>query len=112
VPFFIKPVTRKIGSSIEDNFLTRSLTDNFKFLEDQLASSPDGGEYFCGKEPSAADIMLIYPLEAAMEGKLVLSKETHPKIAAWLDRVHERPAYKAAITKSEELTGEKFSLLP
>lgn len=107
MPFFIKPITRTIGTRVEDAFLNRNYKTHFDFLESQLASS--GGDFFCGKAVSGADVMLIFPLEAAM-GRAGLNKENHPKIAAWIDRIHERDAYKAAIKKAEEVTGEKFNM--
>lgn len=107
MPFFIKPITRTIGSRIEEAFLNPNYKTHFDFLEGQLASS--GGDFFCGKTLSCADVMLIFPLEAAL-GRAGLSREKHPTVAAWVDRIHEREAYKAAVKKVEEATGEKFSM--
>lgn len=53
MPFFIKPITRTIGSRVESAFLTENFAKHFGFLDSQLASSPDGGKYLCGKDLTA-----------------------------------------------------------
>ena len=53
-------------------------------------------EWFVGNAFTAADIMMSFPLEAAaMRG----DGRSRPKVAAFLDRIHARPAYKAALEK-------------
>lgn len=109
VPFFIKPIPRIVGQQIEKQFLARNLEANFAFIEEQLKTSPGGGEFFAGKEVTGADVMLIFPLEASIAGKIMDSAK-YPLTAKWVERIHERPAYKAAIAKIEQVTGEKFSM--
>jgi glutathione S-transferase len=53
--------------------------------------------WFAGAEISAADIMMSFPLEAA-RGRLKLDGH-RPKIIDWLDRIHARPAFRAALAK-------------
>lgn len=110
MPFFIKPITKTIGSRIESAFLNRNFETHFEFLEKQLATSPDQGEFFCGKELTGADVMLIFPLQSAMDRVAGLTREKRPKIAAWIDRIEGCDAYKRAIKKVEDATGEKFNL--
>ena len=46
---------------------------------------------------TAADVMMSFPLEAARQrGGL---DERYPKLLAWLDRIHQRPAYQAALAR-------------
>ncbi|MEQ1781219.1 MAG: glutathione S-transferase N-terminal domain-containing protein, partial [Hyphomonadaceae bacterium] len=53
-------------------------------------------EWFVGADFTAADIMMSFPLEAgAMRG----DARSRPKVAAFLDRIHARPAYKRALEK-------------
>lgn len=40
----------------------------------------DGGKYLCGKEISAADIIMSYPLEAAREGGAGITKAQYPRL--------------------------------
>jgi glutathione S-transferase len=51
--------------------------------------------WFAGDEFTAADIMMSFPLEAARQ-RAGLGEE-HPNLADWLERIHARPAYAAAL---------------
>ena len=63
------------------------------YVESQLAQRP----WFAGDEMTAADIMMSFPLEAARSrGGLDAGR---PATIAWLDKVHARPAYQAALAK-------------
>ncbi len=56
----------------------------------------DDGPFLAGGELSTADIMMSYPLEAAAaRGGL----SAYTRIAAYLDRIHARPAYIAALER-------------
>ena len=54
--------------------------------------------WFAGDSFTAADVMMSYPLEAA-RGRAGISRETHPRIFAWVDTIHRRPAYQAALAR-------------
>lgn len=106
VPFFIKPIPRIVASEVEKSFLTRNLTANFDFLEDQLKTAPGGGPFLCGKQLTGADIMMSFPIiAAAMRMPL---KATWPKLGAYVDVLQEQEGYKNAVAKVEEIEGEKF----
>ncbi len=63
------------------------------YVESELAQRP----WFAGDAMTAADIMMSFPLEAARSrGGLDGSR---PATIAWLDKVHARPAYQAALAK-------------
>lgn len=53
-------------------------------------------EWFAGADFTAADIMMSFPLEAAAQRG---NARAQPKVAAFLDRIHARPAYKTALEK-------------
>ena len=63
------------------------------YLEGELA----GREWFVGDQLTAADIMLSFPLEAARQRAGL--GPTRPKLTAWLDRIHARPAYARALER-------------
>ena len=88
-------------------FLIPNRKTHFDFLENQLGTSPGGGEFFCGKELTGADVLMIFPLEAAY-GSGLITQEKYPKLVAWVKRTQERDAYKGAIKKIEEVSGEKY----
>lgn len=66
-----------------------------QFAEDYLAKHP----YFGGSQFSAADIMMVFPLNFAMNLNIV-DKTKFPNINAWKARMEERPAYKRMLAKA------------
>ena len=64
VPFFIKPVTNAIVGKITSLFLAPNFKTHYTFLEDQLKTSLDGGQFLCEKDLTAADVLMTFPLEA------------------------------------------------
>jgi len=66
-----------------------------QFAEDYLAKHP----WFGGAEFSAADIMMMFPLNVATTLNLVDAAQ-FPKIAAWKERIEARPAYKRMLAKA------------
>ena len=105
LPFFLKPITNGIAGKLESMFLRPNLNTAFSFLESQIASSPGGGEYLCGKELTGADILMSFPLDAA-RGRAGLDKDKYPKLWAYVERLQERDAYKRAVQKIIEVEGE------
>ena len=61
------------------------------FVERELA----GREWFAGNAFTAADVMMSFPLEAA-HARAGLDG-SRPATMAWLERIHARPAYQAAL---------------
>ncbi|HXQ21213.1 MAG TPA: glutathione binding-like protein, partial [Candidatus Acidoferrales bacterium] len=53
--------------------------------------------WFAGDELTAADIQMSFPLEAAAARAGL--DATRPKLTAFLERIHARPAYKRALEK-------------
>lgn len=63
------------------------------FVEAELSNRP----WFASETMTGADIMMSFPLEAA-RGRAGLGP-SRPATIAWLDKVHARPAYQAALAK-------------
>jgi glutathione S-transferase len=61
------------------------------YVEAELASGP----WFAGEAMTAADIMMSFPLEAA-RARAGLD-QSRPATLAWLEKIHARPAYQAAL---------------
>lgn len=61
------------------------------WLESELGSR----DWFAGDEFTAADIMMSFPLEAARSRAGL--DASRPNLTDWLERVHARPAYAAAL---------------
>ena len=87
-PWPIRPVARAIGRQVEAGYLGPTKRDQLDFIENTLA----GQSWFAGDAFSGADIMMSFPLERSAPG-------ARPHIRAFLDRIHARPAYKAALEK-------------
>ncbi|ATE65120.1 glutathione S-transferase family protein [Rhizorhabdus dicambivorans] len=74
-------------------FVTRFAMTHVDYVESELSQRP----WFAGAEFSAADIIMSFPLEAARQRLRLDGKR--PTITDWLDRIHARPAYQAALEK-------------
>jgi glutathione S-transferase len=50
-----------------------------------------------GSALTVADVQMSFPLEVSAAQRMLGG--AHPRLAAWLARLHDRPAYKAALAK-------------
>lgn len=106
-PFFVRPITSIVASQVESAFLTRNVEGNLAFLEDQLKTAPEGGPFFCGKELTAADILISFPLIAA-KGRVLKDKKQqgkYPNLLAYAERLESIDGYKRAVAKIEQIDG-------
>ena len=93
MPFFVKPVARGIANKVLAGFVQPNIDAQLRFLESELAARP----WFAGAEFSAADVQMSFPLEAAAARGGAM--DSYPKIAAFLARIHARPAYRKALER-------------
>lgn len=93
MPFFAKPIAKGIAGKVRGGFLDANVKRNLDFMESTLSEST----WFCGEDLTAADIQMSFAVEAA-EVRTDL-REHYPQLAAFLQRIRSRPAYKAAIEK-------------
>lgn len=94
-----------IAGQINSAYLHPNFKTHFGFLESQLASSPDGGEYLCGKDLTGADVLMSFPL---IEGKrLIAENGSFPKLQAYAKKLEDNEVYQRSIKVIEEKTGEK-----
>ena len=73
--------------------LQRMIAVHLDWLEIELAARA----WFAGDQFTAADVMMSFPLEACRHRAGL--DEGRPNLIAWLDRIHARPAYAAALEK-------------
>jgi glutathione S-transferase len=71
----------------------KMLDVHLDWLETELAGRP----WFAGDSFTAADIMMSFPLEASRHRAGL--DEGRPNLVDWLERIHARPAYGAALRK-------------
>ncbi len=93
MPFFAKPVAKKIARTGQKTFIDPQIQLHLDYLEGQLG--PNG--WFAGDEFTAADIQMSFPLEAA--ASRIGLEGTYPRLAAFLQRIHARPAYQQALDR-------------
>jgi glutathione S-transferase len=92
-PFFVRPVADGIVRRAMAGFVAPQLKLHLDWMEQSLAR---GVGWFAGERFTAADIQMSFPVEAAaVRGGL----DRHPQLAAFLQRIHARPAYQRALAQ-------------
>ena len=93
MPFFMKPIAKSIAARAKAGFITPNIKAHLDFMEGELGKS----RWFAGENFTGADVQMSFPVEAAKaRGGL---DATRPKLMAYLDRIHARPAYKRALER-------------
>ncbi|WP_168789279.1 glutathione S-transferase [Paraburkholderia aromaticivorans] len=100
MPFFAKPIARKIAGTLQSSFIDPQLKLHLGYINKELSATG----WFVGSDFTAADVQMSFPLEAAtarggMEGQI-------PAVVDFLKRIHARPAYQRALER-----GGKYELL-
>lgn len=91
MPFFAKPIVRTVVDKAMKGFVGPQLKTHLDFMETELGKS----EWFAGGEFTAADIQMSFPAEAAASRAGL--DASRPRLWAWLQRIHARPAYQRAL---------------
>lgn len=93
MPFFAKPIAKAIAGKAKAAFIMPNIKSHLDFMEGELGKS----KWFAGNAFSGADIQMSFPVEAALaRGGLDASR---PKLMAYLERIHTRPAYMRALER-------------
>jgi len=95
VPFFLKPIVGMLASKSSEGFSQPRMKSLLKQAEQDLSSAP----WFGGQELTAADISMIYPMEAAQSRGYL--DQRFPNCLAWLERAQATPSYKEATQKDD-----------
>ena len=93
MPFFVRPIARSIAQRAKASFIEPQLKLHLDYMETELGKS----EWFAGAEFTAADIQMSFPLEAASVRAGL--NESRPRLMAFLERIHARPAYRRALER-------------
>lgn len=91
-PGLVRPIVNAVSSKAQSGFIDPQIAAHVDYWEAELARS----DWFAGDAFSAADIMMSFPLEAAATRAPLKDK---PRIRAFLDRIHARPAYQRALER-------------
>jgi glutathione S-transferase len=93
LPWPVGSIARRIAGRVTRTFIAPQLTLHLDFMESELASRP----WFAGGQFTAADVQMSFPLEAATSRAGL--NAGRPKLMAFLDRIHARPAYRQALER-------------
>jgi glutathione S-transferase len=99
-PWIIRPIAKAVTGTVRTSYLNPNLEASLAHMESELGTS----EWFAGDEFTAADVAMSFPLEAAA-ARGGLDAE-YPKLSAFLERIHRRPAYVKALER-----GGPYSIL-
>ena len=97
MPLSAPPLLRGVVNSISQKAQERMSDPQIRMHMDYWDNELAKAEWFAGKDFTAADIMMSFPLEAAATRMAV--NEGRPNIAAFLQRIHARPAWQAALKR-------------
>ncbi|KAI0827087.1 thioredoxin-like protein [Trametes gibbosa] len=102
-PFFLRPILRSVFNSVSAKMLDPRLKIHAEMVEAHLAKNER--QFFAGgEEPTAADFMMIFCLEAwSTRGDI------GPKTKAYVERIHARPAYQRGLKKGGEYAYAKLA---
>ncbi|MCW3478767.1 glutathione S-transferase [Neisseriaceae bacterium JH1-16] len=90
VPWLLRPLASVLANGVKRSYLNPQIRQHLDYLEGEIGEQG----WFVGDNFSAADIQLSFPLEAANARS---GLEHHPKLAAFLEQIHARPAYLRAV---------------
>ena len=91
-PGLLKGIFGLLLRPLHDKFIDLRIAEHVGYWDQQLAAT----RWFGGESFSAVDIMMSFPVEAANQ-RIGLSN--YPHVQAFLDRIHQRPAYQAALAR-------------
>ncbi|HET8881813.1 MAG TPA: glutathione S-transferase [Solimonas sp.] len=91
-PALLRPLARAIVGGIEKGFLGPNLKTHLDYVDAELGKHA----WFAGTTFSAADIQMSFDCEAAAARG---GPGERPHIAAFLDKIHARPAYQRALQR-------------
>ena len=98
MPFFIKPIAKGIAAKVKAGFIQPQIDSHMNFIEAELGKSA----WLAGESFTAADVQMSFPLEAAAARGGSAAQQ--PRISAFLQRIHERPAYQRALERGGPYT--------
>ncbi|NUN66555.1 glutathione S-transferase [Pseudanabaena biceps] len=93
MPFFVRPIARSITNRVKSSFIDPQITLHLDYMEAEIGKST----WFAGNEFTAADIQISFPLEVAVA--IAGLNESRPKLMAFLNNIHSRPAYQQALER-------------
>jgi glutathione S-transferase len=91
-PGLLRGLVKAVAAKAQAGFVDPQLKSHIDYWDAELSKA----EWFAGPAFTAADIMMSFPLEA---GAARAGAASRPRVAAFLDRIHARPAYREALER-------------
>ena len=91
-PGLLRGLVKAIAAKAQSGFIDPQLKTHIDYWNAELSKTA----WFAGPAFTAADIAMSFPLEAAVARAGAASR---PKVKAFLDTIHARPAYKTALER-------------
>lgn len=95
MPFFVRPIARKIADGVCGSFVDPNLERHLGFLAKHLETHP----FITGDALTVADIHMSYPIIAAVERAKELGVPA--AITAYADKLKAQPGYQRALLKAD-----------
>jgi glutathione S-transferase len=93
MPALIRPIVRRVARGVQESYVDPQIAMHLDYLESEIAKSL----WFAGREFTAADVQMSFPIEAAASrGGL---DDRRPHLFGYLGRIRARPAYQRAIER-------------
>ncbi|MGR4864831.1 glutathione S-transferase family protein [Caulobacter sp. LARHSG274] len=91
-PGLLKGLVKAIAAKAQAGFVDPQLKSHIDYWQAELSKAP----WFAGEAFTAADIVMSFPLEA---GAARAGAGSRPKVKAFLEQIHARPAYRRALER-------------
>lgn len=92
-PALARPMVKGVCGTAMKGFVTPRLNEQLGYIEKHL----EGREWFVGDAVTGADVMMIFPLEAAASRGEGMA--AYPNVRAYVARVHAREGYRKALER-------------
>ena len=93
MPFFVRPIARQLCATVQAKLIDPNVATALAFMESHLSTH----RWFAGEQISIADFQMSFAVEAALSRSANIKQ--FPKLVAYRDRMHARPAYQRALAK-------------
>lgn len=97
LPFFVKPIARRIADGVGATLIDPNLQRHVAFLDGELAKAP----YFGGEALTAADVQMSYPVTALIDRAAGMGPLD--RLREHAARMRERPAFQRALERGGEM---------
>lgn len=91
-PGLIRPIINAFMTKAQEGYIDPQVETHTAYWEAELTKAP----WFAGTAFTAADIVMSFPVEA---GRTRAPYDDRPHLQAFLETIHARPAYQAALQK-------------